>query len=361
MVSPIQSLIARPPPPVGNAASDVAGLLGAVNQFRQTNTRRQALDQQQQQYEDEQARAEELREIQDGARDALIAHSIRDPDKRQSFLARRAAALEKQGRDSSHTREIMQLPFEQQDAELLRNGAVLIDNYPGGEKALLAAMGIDDGFTLSEGQKRFGSEGELIAENLKTPDDEDVQKRVDKLRTRYDKFTEDFRDVDAAFRKVKKAPDTAFGDMSRIFGFMKLIDPGSTVREGEFATAEGNAGIPTRILNLYNRARSGERLSEDQRAEIQQTAEQLYESQSRSADQFVADLLSQADQDGVSREKVLGEKALREFEKRAAARLIEQNKAAEQADGVTVQTPDGPITFPNEQAANQFKQAAGIQ
>jgi len=34
---------------------------------------------------------------------------------------------------------------------------------------------------------------------------------------------------------------------------MKILDPGSVVREGEFATAQNSAGIPERIRAKYNR------------------------------------------------------------------------------------------------------------
>ena len=159
---------------------------------------------------------------------------------------------------------------------------------------------------------------------MEVAEPEDTQGRVDKLRSRYDSFTKDLRQVDAAFRKVNKAPETASGDMSLIFGFMKLLDPGSTVREGEFASAEEATGVPTRILNAYNRALRGERLSPEQREDFKATAKQTFDAQQESADSQIATLLQQADQDGVSRARVLGAENLRSFEKRAADRLISQ-------------------------------------
>jgi hypothetical protein len=46
---------------------------------------------------------------------------------------------------------------------------------------------------------------------------------------------------------------------------MKMLDPTSVVREGEFATAEQTAGIPQQIVNQYNKALKGKRLSKEQR------------------------------------------------------------------------------------------------
>ncbi len=181
-----------------------------------------------------------------------------------------------------------------------------------------------EGYTLSEGQVRFDAQNRPVA-GVPKQQKEDTQ-AVKDLRSRYDKFTGDLRKTDAAYRKIQTAPKTAAGDMSLIFGYMKLLDPGSTVREGEFATAESAAGVPTRILNAYNRALSGERLADDQRKEFLQSAKAAFSAQQESADISTAEILQQADQDGVPRERVIGAEALRAFEKRAADRLINKKQ-----------------------------------
>jgi len=67
-------------------------------------------------------------------------------------------------------------------------------------------------------------------------------------------------------------PISAADDLALIFSYMKMLDPGSVVREGEFANAQNTAGIPERILNAYNRARDGTRLSDNQRNEFFRSA-----------------------------------------------------------------------------------------
>jgi hypothetical protein len=57
---------------------------------------------------------------------------------------------------------------------------------------------------------------------------------------------------------------------------MKMLDPGSVVREGEFATAQNAAGIPDQVRNAYNRAMSGERLNPTQRNMFKSQADSLY-------------------------------------------------------------------------------------
>jgi hypothetical protein len=46
---------------------------------------------------------------------------------------------------------------------------------------------------------------------------------------------------------------TAQADLGIVFSYMKLLDPASSVREGEQATAKNSPGVPERIRNLYNR------------------------------------------------------------------------------------------------------------
>ena len=85
--------------------------------------------------------------------------------------------------------------------------------------------------------------------------------------------------ISQAYRKIESAPDTAAGDMSKIFGFMKILDPGSTVREGEYASAENARGVPDTVKAQYNKVISGQRLSPDQRVQFTQAAGDLVNSQ----------------------------------------------------------------------------------
>lgn len=99
-----------------------------------------------------------------------------------------------------------------------------------------------------------------------------------KLRKEYSDQTKGFQDVREAYRRIKASENNAVGDLSLIFGYMKMLDPGSVVREGEFATAQNAAGVPDRVWNLYNRIKSGERLSEGQRKAFTAQGQKLFES-----------------------------------------------------------------------------------
>lgn len=90
------------------------------------------------------------------------------------------------------------------------------------------------------------------------------------LRKEYTNVVKDYDEIARAYRKVEEAGrnPSAAGDLSLIFGYMKLLDPGSTVREGEFANAQNSAGVPDQVRNAYNRAMSGERLNPRQRQDF---------------------------------------------------------------------------------------------
>lgn len=92
------------------------------------------------------------------------------------------------------------------------------------------------------------------------------------------KIVKDFSTQAAAYgRMVASAEDpSAAGDMALIFNYMKVLDPDSTVLEGEYATARNATGVPQRVINLYNQALTGQTLSPEQRMDFLDRADRLY-------------------------------------------------------------------------------------
>lgn len=119
------------------------------------------------------------------------------------------------------------------------------------------------------------------------------------LRGEYGKITKDYGEALNGYNKVVASvqdPSPA-GDVALIFGFMKTLDPGSTVREGEFATAQQTGGLPAQVVSMYNRILSGERLTPQQRADFARTAAnqfKTYQDRKALADQFYSGLASRA-------------------------------------------------------------------
>ena len=100
------------------------------------------------------------------------------------------------------------------------------------------------------------------------------------LRTEFNKLTDGFRDTYAAYGRLMESDGTtAPGQMSLVFQYMKMMDPGSTVREGEFANAENTRGVPGHVRAAYNKARSGLILGDTQVQEFKDQAAALYASE----------------------------------------------------------------------------------
>lgn len=97
------------------------------------------------------------------------------------------------------------------------------------------------------------------------------------FRREFNSLTKDFRAVHESYNRIT-ATDTSTpaGQMGLIFQYMKMLDPGSTVREGEYATAQNTTGVPGQVLNAYNRALEGKFLTPVQITDFESQAENLY-------------------------------------------------------------------------------------
>ncbi|KKM72396.1 hypothetical protein LCGC14_1420920 [marine sediment metagenome] len=86
----------------------------------------------------------------------------------------------------------------------------------------------------------------------------DAQVKFAQANTLFGKYaqqTSDHAAVALSFRKLAAAANdpTPAGDLAMIFAFMKIIDPGSVVRESEFATAASTGSAMTRLQAFYTR------------------------------------------------------------------------------------------------------------
>lgn len=120
----------------------------------------------------------------------------------------------------------------------------------------------------------------------------------------------DFRNVANSTRQIvtlMQGEGSPMSDLGGIFTFMKSLDPTSVVREGEQASVQNAAGIPENIRNYYNRLATGKRLSPEQRADMVNTALNLYGSRAQSYNTFaetyrglVADAGGDPDKQGIT-------------------------------------------------------------
>lgn len=104
--------------------------------------------------------------------------------------------------------------------------------------------------------------------------------KIGATRKEFEMQSKDFKTVNDAMDRIMSSAKnpSAAGDLSLIFNYMKVLDPGSTVREGEFATAQNSAGIDNKLRAKYNQIINGQRLAPEQRADFVNRAARLYES-----------------------------------------------------------------------------------
>lgn len=106
------------------------------------------------------------------------------------------------------------------------------------------------------------------------------------LRQQYDREIAPYRLAREGYQKVLRAAHTGTpaGDIALVFGYMKTLDPGSTVREGEQATVQNSGTIDQTLSNLYNRLITGNgRLSPEQRQQFVSAAGQQFSTYETSA------------------------------------------------------------------------------
>lgn len=111
--------------------------------------------------------------------------------------------------------------------------------------------------------------------------------QANNLRKDYEKRLKEAKigEIQDQVRVIEKAAEdpSAVGDLSLIFSYMKVLDPMSVVREGEFATAANAGSVPERVRGAYNKLVSGERLSKNIRKNFLKEARSTYRSKLKRA------------------------------------------------------------------------------
>ena len=147
---------------------------------------------------------------------------------------------------------------------------------------------------LKSGKKIIGADKKFAAESS--------------IRKEFTKNTDNHKKVEESFRRINSAQDSAVGDIAMIFSYMKMLDPASTVREGEFASAQNAAGVPDRVFNIYNNVISGERLNEGQRRSFKKQASGLYNASNKTYEDLKSGLTKVIDNYGLNKDNIFVDK-----------------------------------------------------
>lgn len=178
---------------------------------------------------------------------------------------------------------------QQNDAEELMDkfdqSEALFAEHLGLKAALERSMGPKP--LSEEGKRNFDAQNGFVDLDLPQVDFETEQKfRKEFLGIPQVKA---FSEQAQAFGRIESSatnPSPA-GDLALIFNFMKVLDPGSVVRESEFATAESAAAwlqqseeagmtVPLPVARSIRKLATGQRLSPEQRDDFVNRGRSLY-------------------------------------------------------------------------------------
>jgi len=259
---------------------------------------------------------------------------------RNDFLNTEAGKLEDRGVDASNLRDLATLPQQQQEPFLKSIGIAGLPpekqrdilagrlklKTPAGVTNIVPAAGggfigiqptptgvVESVFIPPPAGKKTQKQ---VDEERKTQEDrvkDDVKAsdtqfdRAKKLRGEITKASTEFKKIESAFGRIEasSAAPSAAGDLALIFNFMKMLDPGSVVREGEFATAQNAAGVPDRVVNTYNRLLSGERLAPKQRDDFVGQAKRIFDRSITDNNKAVEKIIDIGEQFDVPREQLV--------------------------------------------------------
>lgn len=161
-----------------------------------------------------------------------------------------------------------------------------------------------------------------------------------------------FGDVQAAFGKVSEAAKggSPASDLSMLYSYAKLLDPGSVVRESEFQTMAQTGAFGDKVAAAVKKLAVGERLTDAQRADFVKAAKQQFGVYGKQFDEAAQRYEGLAKKSGVAPEDVV-------FRRKA---FVQQPEAAPVGGAALVRVrrkSDGGIVEVSESMAAELEKA----
>lgn len=116
------------------------------------------------------------------------------------------------------------------------------------------------------------------------------------------------QDVQAAYSQITQSLKMASpaGDLAGATKFMKILDPGSVVRESELGMAMAATGLLDRLQNYASMVVNGTKLTPTQRADFQSLSDSLFEQSQTQYNNKRAEYQGLAERNGLNTMDVLG-------------------------------------------------------
>lgn len=149
-----------------------------------------------------------------------------------------------------------------------------------------------------------GVTGEALDPNKK------LQMELD-LYDRYQKRVGNYQDALISYDKMQASAtaETGQGDLALIFQFMRMLDPGSVVRESEYAAAQDTGTLYQELKNMYDGWTAGDKLQPEQRARFTDLAKKYMDAATREEERARKDITPAVTKYGLDPNIVFGERA----------------------------------------------------
>jgi len=123
-----------------------------------------------------------------------------------------------------------------------------------------------------------GNTGTRVTQNVGLPKENFKQERELRNDLKSEPVYKAHQEVKSAYAQIKGAlgQNTPISDVAAATKIMKLLDPGSVVRESELGIAMSSSGLMDRVTNYAQMIISGQKLTPQQRKDFQKLADEFY-------------------------------------------------------------------------------------
>lgn len=239
-----------------------------------------------------------------------------DYKRQQAAINLKRQALEQTGRMSMQVRNNFALAesflANKKAAAYAKAESLLKQNLAklGPDKVTIDQKNLLNQLQAKQNEERIKAEQSLrtVVTQTAKPFIDETKKLTDERRINFglkylaDDVTKKTKDMRSSYMGIQSAASRTGGaaDMALIFSFMKLLDPGSVVREGEFLTAKKTASIPDYVWDSYQKLTQGGIIGPQTRTRFLKEAEGKWKAQLKSQKILDKEYKQIADTEGIN-------------------------------------------------------------
>lgn len=181
--------------------------------------------------------------------------------------------------------QVMNQQAPQQQRQPQRQPQVFIDPNMSSEDQALANQDLWNTYESNVAKQNQNFNG-IPSSAERKQEEVDIQnkgksfEREETLASKYQNQSKPFRELSEAYQKTKNLFDKAQGSapatLAAATAYMKLLDPGSVVRESELGMALNATGKLDKAENFMNRINKGEVLTESQVKQFKDATDEVY-------------------------------------------------------------------------------------